>query len=327
MALGGGRVIDAAKAIAGADGLRCAAVPTTLSGAEMTPFHRMPAGVDEFRLVRPALVIADPGADGLPADAGPRRERDERARARGRGALHAARRIRWPSMAALRAAELIAAGLAEAAPTAPTLALGAVLAGYASGLSRLRRPPRRLPDDRARLRDAARADQRGRCCRTSCASWSRARRRRSRGSIALGVSRSGAGPHADRGEPSSLADLGVGEASTRSIAGASLSIRRAAAMPGHADACSAESPERSTSGGSARARRVVAEEEPRRDSRLSTNDAQTARSGPSTSVERELATGEPERVDGPQPEGRSEAAFCRRRRVDRLPTAARRYAP
>ena len=33
VALGGGRVIDAAKAIAGADGLSVAAVPTTLSGA------------------------------------------------------------------------------------------------------------------------------------------------------------------------------------------------------------------------------------------------------------------------------------------------------
>ena len=41
-------MIDAAKAIAGADGLRVAAIPTTLSGAEMTPFHRMPAGVEEF---------------------------------------------------------------------------------------------------------------------------------------------------------------------------------------------------------------------------------------------------------------------------------------
>ena len=71
-------------------GCAVAAVPTTLSGAELTPFHRMPAGVSEFRLVRPALVVADPGADGLPADARPGRERDERSRACGRGALHAA---------------------------------------------------------------------------------------------------------------------------------------------------------------------------------------------------------------------------------------------
>ena len=61
VALGGGRVIDAAKAIGGADGLRVAAIPTTLSGAPMTRFHRMPAGVDQFTLVRPALVIAEPG--------------------------------------------------------------------------------------------------------------------------------------------------------------------------------------------------------------------------------------------------------------------------
>ena len=60
VALGGGRVIDTAKAIAGVFGRRCAALPTTLSGAEMTPFHRTPAGVEGARLVRPALVVADP---------------------------------------------------------------------------------------------------------------------------------------------------------------------------------------------------------------------------------------------------------------------------
>ena len=58
VALGGGRVIDAAKAIAGADGLRCAAIPTTLSGAEMTSFHRMPEGVDEYKLTRPRWCSA-----------------------------------------------------------------------------------------------------------------------------------------------------------------------------------------------------------------------------------------------------------------------------
>ena len=46
MALGGGRVVDTAKAIAGAGEGVCAAVPTTLSGAEMTPFHRTPAGAE-----------------------------------------------------------------------------------------------------------------------------------------------------------------------------------------------------------------------------------------------------------------------------------------
>src|SRR6185295_3803646 len=56
VALGGGRVIDSAKAVAAADSLSCAAVPTTLSGAEMTAFHRMPAGFEGFRLVRPSMV-------------------------------------------------------------------------------------------------------------------------------------------------------------------------------------------------------------------------------------------------------------------------------
>ena len=90
VALGGGRVIDSAKAIAGADGLPVAAIPTTLSGAEMTPFHRMPAGVERVPARAPGARDRDPVADGLPADARPGRERDERARARGRGALHAA---------------------------------------------------------------------------------------------------------------------------------------------------------------------------------------------------------------------------------------------
>lgn len=60
VALGGGRVIDAAKAIAAARGGRVAALPTTLSGAEMTHIHRPPAGHDAAHRVRPALVFADP---------------------------------------------------------------------------------------------------------------------------------------------------------------------------------------------------------------------------------------------------------------------------
>ena len=44
VALGGGRVIDTAKAIAAVRGGRVCAIPTTLSGAEMTAIHRLPAG-------------------------------------------------------------------------------------------------------------------------------------------------------------------------------------------------------------------------------------------------------------------------------------------
>jgi maleylacetate reductase len=60
VALGGGRVIDTAKAIGGVTGAPVAAIPTTLSGAELTPFHRLPAGVEGARMVRPSLVVADP---------------------------------------------------------------------------------------------------------------------------------------------------------------------------------------------------------------------------------------------------------------------------
>jgi alcohol dehydrogenase class IV len=126
LALGGGRVIDTTKAIAGAVGARCGAVPTTLSGAEMTAFHRTPAGVDGARLVRPALVLADPE---LMASAP-----DEHLAASGMNALaHAMEALYTPlanpvaTMAALRAAELLTSAERD------ELALGALLAGYASG--------------------------------------------------------------------------------------------------------------------------------------------------------------------------------------------------
>jgi maleylacetate reductase len=126
VALGGGRVVDTTKALAGAVGARCAAIPTTLSGAEMTGFHRTPAGVEGARLVRPALVLADPE---LMASAPP-----ETLAATAMNALaHAMEALYTPlanpvsSMAALRAAALLATDDRE------SLALGAVLAGYASG--------------------------------------------------------------------------------------------------------------------------------------------------------------------------------------------------
>jgi len=126
LALGGGRVVDTTKAIAGAVGARCAAVPTTLSGAEMTGFHRTPAGVEGAQLVRPALVLADPE---LMASAPP-----AALAATAMNALaHAMEALYTPlanpvsSMAALRAAALLATDDRE------SLALGAVLAGYASG--------------------------------------------------------------------------------------------------------------------------------------------------------------------------------------------------
>jgi maleylacetate reductase len=129
VALGGGRVIDSAKAIGGADGLAVAAIPTTLSGAEMTPFHRMPAGVDEWCLVRPSLVIAEPGLmtsqpmPGLAASA-------MNALAHAIEALYTPLANPVAEDAALRATTQIALGLTIGTRTLP---LGAILAGYAAG--------------------------------------------------------------------------------------------------------------------------------------------------------------------------------------------------
>jgi maleylacetate reductase len=136
VALGGGRVIDSAKAIAGADGLRCAAIPTTLSGAEMTGFHRMPAGVSEFKLVRPALVMAVPSlmtSQPMPDLAASAMN----ALAHAIEALYTPLRNPVAELAALEAAELIRSSLGADGAEQRDLALGALLAGYASGISGL----------------------------------------------------------------------------------------------------------------------------------------------------------------------------------------------
>jgi maleylacetate reductase len=132
VALGGGRVVDSAKAIAGAEGLSVAAVPTTLSGAEMTQFHRMPAGVEIGWMKRPALVIASPALmasqpmPGLAASA-------MNALAHAIEALYTPLANPVADDVALRAVELIGQGLAPEEPRREQLALGALLAGYASG--------------------------------------------------------------------------------------------------------------------------------------------------------------------------------------------------
>ena len=136
VALGGGRVVDVAKAIAAADGLACAAVPTTMSGAEMTGIHRLPAGVSGVATVRPSLVIAQPSllaSQPMPALA-----------ASAMNALgHAFEALFGPyanpvaTDAGLRAARLIAQGLGPREPDRDALALGSVLAGYAIGATGL----------------------------------------------------------------------------------------------------------------------------------------------------------------------------------------------
>ena len=132
VALGGGRVIDVAKAIAAVRGGRVAAIPTTLSGAEMTGIHRLPTGHEAPSLVRPEVVLADPDA---------MTDLDEpRLRATAMNALaHGAEALYGPganpaaTLAALRGAELIAASLDQPREDRDraALALGALLSAHA----------------------------------------------------------------------------------------------------------------------------------------------------------------------------------------------------
>jgi alcohol dehydrogenase class IV len=132
--IGGGRPIDVAKAIAAVGGGRVAAIPTTMSGAEMTGIHRLPAGVESgvASLVRPSLVIADPAA--MTSQPEPRlRASSMNALAHGADSLYTPFANPVSEMTALRGAELIATALdqdREQRNPAP-LALGSLLCGYA----------------------------------------------------------------------------------------------------------------------------------------------------------------------------------------------------
>ena len=139
VALGGGRTIDVAKAIASVTGARVAAIPTTMSGAEMTGIHRLPAGAEDRvgALVRPALVIADPVAMTSREEAA-LRATSMNALAHGADSLYTPFANPVSEMTALRGAGLIAVSLdrdREQRDPAP-LALGSLLCGYAidSGL-------------------------------------------------------------------------------------------------------------------------------------------------------------------------------------------------
>jgi alcohol dehydrogenase class IV len=134
VALGGGRVIDTGKAIASVSGARVAALPTTLSGAEMTGIHRVPTGAETrvAALVRPELAIADPEAmTSLPEQA--LRASAMNALAHGADSLHTPFANPVSEMAALRGAELIAGALDQepAERDGAALAQGSVLCGYA----------------------------------------------------------------------------------------------------------------------------------------------------------------------------------------------------
>jgi alcohol dehydrogenase class IV len=133
VALGGGRVIDVAKALAAAvPGRRAAAVPTTLSAAEMTSLHRHATGVaPDTPRVRAAIVLNDPALSASQPEA-------ELAASAGNALAHA---VEAPAtvlanpvstLAALEGARLLVGGLAGPEPDREALALGALLAGYAS---------------------------------------------------------------------------------------------------------------------------------------------------------------------------------------------------
>jgi alcohol dehydrogenase class IV len=146
VALGGGRVIDVAKALAAADPpRRVAAIPTTLSGAEMTSVHRHAAGVRSDALrVRPAIVINDPN---LSASQPVPELASSASNALGHAVEGPLTPLRNPvaTLAAAEAVRLLDVGLPDAGasgdpgPTATVepdrgaLALGALLAGYVIG--------------------------------------------------------------------------------------------------------------------------------------------------------------------------------------------------
>lgn len=141
VALGGGRVIDTAKALVaarapGARG-RVAAIPTTLSAAEMTSVHRRAVGADgSLPGARPAIVVNDPALSASQPAV-------ELAASAANALAHAAEgpATRYaspvPALAGAEAARLIGAAYAGVDggggggdPDRDMLALAALLSGY-----------------------------------------------------------------------------------------------------------------------------------------------------------------------------------------------------
>ena len=131
VALGGGRIVDTAKALAAASGGTqvAMAVPTTLSGAEMTRIHRRARGSDQRApTVRPRVVVNDPALSASQPVA-------DLAASALNALSHAAEGPCTPlanpvaALAADDGARLLARAL-RSAPDREGLALGALLAGY-----------------------------------------------------------------------------------------------------------------------------------------------------------------------------------------------------
>ncbi len=130
VALGGGRVIDTAKAVASVTGAEVAAIPTTLSGAPITAIHRLPAGRESVvgGPVRPSLVVGY--ADAMTSAPEPQlRATAMNALAHGADSLYTPLADPISREAALRGAELLAATLDQAPEDRDrsALAVGALL--------------------------------------------------------------------------------------------------------------------------------------------------------------------------------------------------------
>jgi maleylacetate reductase len=132
IALGGGRVIDVAKALAAADPPReVVAIPTSLSGAEMTRVHRHAQGVAQNTpRVQPAVVINDPG---LSASQPPDALAASSANALGHAitALFSDRGTPISRAVAHEAIRQLVSGWSGTEPERAAIALGALLAGWA----------------------------------------------------------------------------------------------------------------------------------------------------------------------------------------------------
>jgi len=134
VAFGGGRTIDSAKAVAAVTGARVAAIPTTLSGAELTGIHRLPAGAEARvrAMVRPELAIADP-ATMTSQPEGALRASAMNSLAHGADSLYTPFANPVSQMTALRGAKLISASLDEPREerNRAALAQGSLLSAYA----------------------------------------------------------------------------------------------------------------------------------------------------------------------------------------------------
>lgn len=134
VAYGGGRVVDAAKAVTAAGGGKVAAIPTTLAGSTFTPFHRLPEGHEGHPMVRPALAVCEPAL----MTSAPRQTlvaTAMNALAHGVEALYGPLANPVAEGAALRGAPLIVGALESDSPDPDDLALGALLCGYAVGVA------------------------------------------------------------------------------------------------------------------------------------------------------------------------------------------------